>query len=242
VRFAAISEATREDIYTFLGVPREEIPVVYNGLDHDRFRPQEARDISTTREKYGLSGRFLLFVGSINPRKNVANIYRAFGRLQSHPELRDVHLVMAGADAGYGADEINRAFEAVPDKSRIKFLGHVPLEALPPLYGAAEALVYPSFWEGFGLPILEAMACGGRVITSNTSSMPEVAGDAALLVDPHSHEAIAEAMLRALSDTDLRANLVSAGLRRAAEFTWSRTIAEYLEIYRTLDDSASPSR
>jgi glycosyltransferase involved in cell wall biosynthesis len=173
---------------------------------------QDERRICFVRDKFGLpSGPYFLSVGDIQPRKNLARVIRSVQRVRQ--ELPEVSLVLVGATYSAGEER--------PDAG-VLLPGHVPDANLAALYSGATALVFPSLYEGFGLPVLEAMQCGTPVITSNTSSLPEVAGDAALLVDPTDEDALSQAMLDVLRDERLRLRLRCAGLERAAQFTWER--------------------
>jgi glycosyltransferase involved in cell wall biosynthesis len=210
------SEATRADIIEQLGVAADRIAVVAYGVD-TRFTPvavgsDEARAVIA---RYELPRDFVLTVGAIEPRKNLPRIIEAVEKL-------GIPLVHAGPDGWLAAD--------VP-RNAARFLGYVPTADLRVLYGLARALVYPSLWEGFGLPVVEAMACGCPVITSTVSSLPEVAGGAALLVDPTVTDALAAAIEQVWTDDGLRQQLAERGLERARLFTWERTARETVAVY-----------
>lgn len=216
-RIISISEATKRDLEK-LGVPAGKIDVIY-----------EAPTIDTDERGTGvpvqLGGKpYFLFVGVNRPHKNVANLITAFEVLTGRLKDRGPLLVLAGG----GFDPLRRRFGS---NERLVFLGPVGGKALPILYRGSIALVYPSLYEGFGLPILEAMALGTPVITSNCSAMPEVAGDAALLVDPRDPRSIAEAMITLVENEPEREHLASLGLRRAAGFSWDLTARRTLELY-----------
>ena len=188
--------------------------------------------IARVRQKYGLRGDYILGVGSIQPRKNLVRLMEAYGLLSKR--MTDLPpLVLAGkkawmSDETVGAD----AFRKVMDK--IVFTGYVPDEDLPSLYSGAVCFVYPSFFEGFGLPLLEAMQCGTPVIAGDLTSIPEVVGDAGILVDPYSVEQIAAALEAVLSDSQLRADLRRKGLERASQFSWKRTARQTLDIFERI--------
>jgi len=219
----AVSAATRDDLVRFYGAAPDRIAVVHHGLDHDRFRPiEDPGALEETRRRYGIDSPYLLHVGTIHPRKNLTVILRALADLRARG--LDVCLALAGG-LGWRAEEvIARGGEGV------RWLGYVAEGDLPALMSGARALVMPSLYEGFGMPVLEAMACGIPVVCSRASSLPEVAGDAALLVDPQDDQAWACTLSRVLRDEDLRASLVSRGLKRAARFTWERCAQETLAV------------
>jgi len=219
----AVSAATRDDLVRFYGAAPDRIAVVHHGLDHDRFRPiEDPGALEETRRRYGIDSPYLLHVGTIHPRKNLTVILRALADLRARG--LDVCLALAGG-LGWRAEEvIARGGEGV------RWLGYVAEGDLPALMSGARALVMPSLYEGFGMPVLEAMACGIPVVCSRASSLPEVAGDAALLVDPQDDQAWVCTLSRVLRDEDLRASLVSRGLKRAARFTWERCAQETLAV------------
>jgi len=224
--FIAVSENTRRDIIKLLGVPENKTRVVYEAADR-RYKP--VKDTSKIKKQYGLNN-FILFVGTLEPRKNIRNLIMAFSKL----DRKNYQLVVAGKK-GWKYEEIFQIVESQGLKEKIKFLDYVPDGELPELYSAADLFVYPSFYEGFGLPPLEAMACGTPVIVSNRSSLPEVVGDAGLMVDPDDVEDIARAMEKILAQPSLRRELSKKGLRQAKRFSWKRcareTIAVYKEVY-----------
>jgi glycosyltransferase involved in cell wall biosynthesis len=225
-RIIAVSDATRQRLLQHTEARDERIRVVHHGVDPPRF-PSQAEQDSFRERVLGLKAgeNFFLNVGTIQTRKNVSNIILALRRL---PEYR---LVLAGGD-GFGAGQIHSLIEKEGLAGRVIRLGHTPPDRLPLLYATARALVFPSLEEGFGLPILEAMSYGLPVITSNCSSMPEVAGDAALLVDPLDVTGIANAMLRLAQDDALAGELRQNGKQRAAFFTWEKCARETWEVYQ----------
>ncbi len=225
----AVSESTKKDIVKILGSQySEKIKVIYHGKD-ERFRPDRvAAAVSDLRTKYGLSGRIILFVGLIEPRKNLARLIRAYAKLKSsHLESC---LVIAGSQ-GWGHEAVLRAASESGVKDRIFFPGYIPERELPSLYNLADVFVYPSLYEGFGLPVLEAMACGAPIVASGVSSMPEISGDAALLIDPHDVDSIAQGLERVLMDRALRDRMMEEGPKRSQPFTWERTARETLATY-----------
>jgi glycosyltransferase involved in cell wall biosynthesis len=180
-------------------------------------------------DRYGIEDRFILFVSTIEPRKNVPTLLRAVWQLrESYKE--SVHLVVAGGK-GWLFEDAFAAVEKLKLDSRVHFLGRVSSEDLLSLYNAAELLAHPAFYEGFGLPPLEAMACGLPVVVSNVASLPEVVADAGLMIDPHDVDELAVSMWRVLNDGGLRQEMRDKGLRQAARFSWERAARETLAIY-----------
>jgi len=227
-RVIAISEASAQDIERHLRVPRERIDVI--PLGYGSPRRVEPTPESTLRERLGLGGGpLLLNVGAKKVHKNQISAVRSLPRVRE--AVADAVLVLAGAPTPYEA-ELRAEASRLGVEGAVAFPGYVDEPDLEGLYAAAAALVFPSLNEGFGLPVLEAMARGVPVVTSSLSSLPEVAGDAALLVDPTSVDAIADATTRVLTDAALREHLVEAGLRRPAAFSWERTAAGTLESWR----------
>ena len=223
-RIIAISEYTKERIVAICGVPPEKVEVTLLAADA-RFSPTAADPARVAA--LGLpTARYLLALGSIEPRKNVPALIRAWGRVQDRIPA-DISLVLAG---GSGRASIFGSVDLEPLPPRVHFTGHVADEALPALLAGATGFCYPSIYEGFGLPPLEAMASGVPVITSNLTSLPEVVGDAGLLVDPHSVDSIAEALLRLGTDDGLRAGLSAKGLERNRRFSWDVAAARTWDI------------
>jgi glycosyltransferase involved in cell wall biosynthesis len=180
-----------------------------------------------------LPERYILFVGTLEPRKNVQTLLQAFAHMRAEPPRPDVSLVIAGGN-GWGKENYLASVDALKLRDHVRFTGFVADDHLPDLYRGALLFVYPSLYEGFGLPVLEAMACGTPVITSDRTSLPEVAGDAALLVDPTRPEALAAAMSSVLSDSALHQALRAKGLARARAFTWDAVAQQTLALYRAV--------
>lgn len=215
----AVSEFTKQRVVDVLGVDPERITVVPNGVD-SQFKPATPERISELLTKLGLTGgRYLLSVGSLEPRKNIGRLLKAWERIS--PALpKDVRLIIAGAQ-GASLVFAGVKFDRLP--ARVQFTGYIDQPDLPVLYSGALAFVYPSLYEGFGLPPLEAMACGAPVVTSDGSSLKEVVRDAAVLVDPENVDSIAESIQRIVEDEALRKRLSADGLLIARELTWDRT-------------------
>jgi glycosyltransferase involved in cell wall biosynthesis len=224
----AISNSTRSDILRILQLPPARVATIPYGIA-PIFQPiAAARGRDAFCQQHNLPYPFILYVGNLEPRKNLPALVRAFARLVQ--EGLPHTLVFAGA-RGWNDAPIFATIQELGLTPRIVFTDYIPQVALPALYGAADLFVYPSLYEGFGLPVLEAMACGVPVITSNLSSMPEVAGDAGILVDPNDVNALADAMTRVLTDQVLRATLAAKGLARARSFSWERMAQETLAVY-----------
>ncbi len=219
----AVSQNAADEVRQHLGRTATVIP---EGVDLSIFHPVAAEKVEALRAELNL-GRYVLCVGTLQQRKNQVGLLRAFAQIQDQVPHT---LVLAGGE-GSGADAV-RAYLAANPQVRAKRLGYVDEAHLPTLYSGAEAFALPSLWEGFGLPLLEAMACGVPVLTSNLSSLAEVAGEAALLVDPHNDRAIAEGLLRLLTDSALRVRLQAAGAARARQFSWQAAAQRTLAVYR----------
>ncbi len=223
------SQATANDVRRYLHVPLDRLFVVPGAPGPEFRRLDDHRAIASTLLRLGIHENYLLFVGSVEPRKNLVTIIEAFARMRAGSH-RQEWLVIAGG-SGWKNEEIYQRVHELRLTHVVRFLGFLPTEDLVVLYNACRAFVYPSLYEGFGLPVLEAMACGAPVVTSNVSSLPEVAGDTALLVDPRDVEGIAEAMRAVLEDAQLRTTLRAKGLERASRFSWERTARLTLEVY-----------
>lgn len=233
----AVSESTRQDIIQLLGVPEEKITVIHEAA-HPCFRPIDDPDaLAATRARYNLSDPFILTVSTIEPRKNLVTLLRAFRAfLEKSP--RPAQLAIVGKP-GWLYEDVFHTVEALGLQDAVRFLGRVPPEELIYLYNAAAVHVHPALYEGFGLPPLEAMACGTPTIVSNVSSLPEVVGDAGLLVDPQDEGEWAAAMARVLSDTELSAQMRTRGLSQAGRFSVEKMARETLAVYRKVAHCAS---
>jgi glycosyltransferase involved in cell wall biosynthesis len=222
----AVSEATRHDIIRYLGLPTERVSVVYNGVDQ-AFRPLDAAETSAVRARLDLPPRFVLIVGTLEPRKNHAGLIRAFAHLSAEDPA--LGLVVSGR-RGWLEEPIFAHVRRLGLEERVRFLGPVPDVDLPALYNLATVFAFPSWYEGFGLPPLEAMACGTPVVTSTGGALPEVCGPAALIVEPGDEAGLATALRRLLHDDSLRASLRQRGLEQAARFTWEATARQLFEV------------
>jgi glycosyltransferase involved in cell wall biosynthesis len=224
-RVIADSATTRDDLIKHLRIDPKKIDVAHLGVD-PTFRPLPQSQVDSVLDRHGLARGYFVTVSTIHPRKNLGGLLRGFALAR---QQSDVRLAIVG-QAGHRASEYRRLADDLGVASAIRWLGYVPGDDVPALLNGARALTYPSFHEGFGLPVLEAMACGTPVIASRTSSLPEVAGDAAILVDPNSSDEIASAMIRLANTPDLAADLARRGARRAATFTWERCARSTLSI------------
>ena len=229
-RVLTVSEASKQDILTFFDIPADKITVIPNAIDDCFFVPPPDKNIERIRERYQLQAPFLLYVGNVHPHKNLERLLDAFYKVRSRGH-DDLTLLIIGDDITRYA-KLRRAVHRYQLHRCVRFLGFVPNETLRVLYHLARAFVFPSLYEGFGLPPLEAMASGTAVVTSNVSSLPEVTGGAAVLVDPQSQDAIADGICRVLEDNVFREELVTKGRARAKQFSWDRSIQHILEIYR----------
>ncbi len=228
-RFIAVSESTRRDMVELLGIDEKRIDVVYNGVD-EQFQPiADPRIVESFRHDHNLPAQFILFLGTLEPRKNVSTLVRAYAVARRQGVT--VPLVLAGG-GGWGDLQLHRLIDELNLASSVRLVGFVAMEDQALWYNAASLFAYPSLFEGFGLPVLEAMAAGTPVVTSNRSSLPEVVGTAGIMVDPTDVEQLAAAIGSVLSDEDLRLDLRSRGLERARLFTWTRTAAGTFDTFR----------
>ena len=231
-RLITVSEASKRDILHYFDVPPDKIAVIYNAID-ERFglTPSEEA-ISRVRQRYQLDHPFVLYVGNIKPHKNLVRLIKAFAAVRTRA-FDELKLLIIGDEISK-LPALRRAVHSHKLHKHVRFLGFLPDDMLAILYRLASVFVFPSLYEGFGLPPLEAMASGTPVVTSNVASLAEVAGDAAVLVDPYEVDSIADGMRRVLSDPALADDLRQRGLRRAAAFSWEQSVARTAAIYRQL--------
>lgn len=222
-----ISESSKRDLVHHYGTPEEKITVVYEAAA-SHFEPATVPTVGLVRREYELPARFLLTVGTIEPRKNLSRLLEALARLRK--DDAGLHLVLVGA-AGWLYDDFFRQIEMLGLEDVVHFPGYVLDADLPAIYSAATVLVMASVYEGFGLPVLEAMACGTPVVSSGASSLPEVGGEAAQYFTPASVDDMTEALRRVLGDEGLRVEMRAAGLKQAAKFSWERTARETMAVY-----------
>jgi glycosyltransferase involved in cell wall biosynthesis len=237
----ADSRATRADLVKAYGVAESKVHVVYLGRDDSLVPVRDSLTLERVRVRYGIGQRYLLCVGTLQPRKNLGRVVEGFARLASAPGMCDVQLVLAGK-RGWLYEDLVAQTGREGLEGRVLFPGYVDDADLPALYGSALGYIFPSLYEGFGLPVLEAQACGAPVMTSNNSSLPEVAGDAALLVDPNDVDAIAEAMLRLATDETLRAELIERGFQNVKRFSWEKCARETLDVLESVVEEEGTGR
>lgn len=215
-----VSEFSKKDIVNIYDVSPEKVSVVYNGVNED-FKPVPEEEQRACREKHSKGFPFFIFVGALHPRKNLVRLFQAFDYFKEQHKT-DIKLVVVG-NKKYWTREIQEAFEGMKYNDEVYFSGRMTAEELHRAVGSALAMAYVSYFEGFGLPIIEAFCCDTPVLTSNVTSMPEVAGDAALLVDPFSVKSIAEGLEKVALDPELRKKLISKGRERSQMFTWQNS-------------------
>lgn len=231
-QFVTVSHATKQALVEQCRFPEKKIEVIYHGVEHETFRPCSAQKIAEVRNRYALRSPYILHVSNCAPIKNTVRIVEAFTKVFDEG-FRDLKLAMAGG-GGWRYEEFLRWVNTHRLKKNITFLGMVSDEWLPALYTGAELFVLPSLLESFGLPVLEAMACGTPVVTSDISSIREVAGDAAIFVDPKSVEAIANAMLVFLRDKQVRNELRDRGLEHVKKFSWEKCAMRHFYLYKAI--------
>jgi len=229
------SEHSKRDIVNAYALPPGKVHVVPYGVDHQRFHPAAVLDRSWTRQS-GIREGYVLHVGELSQRKNIPTLLRAVAYLRELGKWGDRQLVLAGTEVPgmAGGNEIHETIRQLDLSTSVVLAGRVPDENLPGLYAQASLLVMPSLYEGFGFPVLESMAAGTPVVTSNSASLPEVAGDAAILVSPHEVEGLGDAISDVLVNPSLVAELRSKGLSRAQQFNWRRTAAQTVQVYRSV--------
>ena len=224
-----VSQYSKDDIMKQFDVPEEKIKVIYLAAD-SMFRHIEkdaARDL--LKLKYNYSTDYILYIGGFSPRKNVDGLLRAYKSIYKElPGRYDMMILGASKDNHY---EMKKKVQALGIEERVVFAGYIPYEHLPLFYNCASLFVYPSFYEGFGLPPLEAMTCGTPVITSNVTSIPEIVDGGAILVDPHDLDELSHSMYNVLTNTDLRQELSLKGMKRAYQFSWKKTAFETIKAY-----------
>jgi glycosyltransferase involved in cell wall biosynthesis len=229
----AISQYTKKTLVDTLSIPQERISVILYGVDHETFRPLKISD--EFRQKYELPGdnQYVVYVGAESPRKNLPRLVRAFAQVKAHRP--SVKLIKVGTPTYLAQfQQLKRLIGELGLENDVLFINHPPEQGLVAFYNLADVFVFPSLYEGFGMPPLEALACGAPVVSSNATSLPEVVGDAAIQVDPYNTDELAEAIDRVLSSPDLQVELSQKGRARAATFDWSMTAKETLAIYRKL--------
>lgn len=228
-RIIAISESTKRDLMAHFGVSADKVRVIYCGVDSPLKPDSDSTGVAQLRARYSLPEKFILYLGTIEPRKNIVRLLRAFAHAKRDARLPH-RLVLVGA-RGWKYEKVDRVVEEESIENDVIFTGYAPQEELAPWYRAADLFVYPSLYEGFGLPPLDAMAYGTPVVTSNAASLPEVVGDAALTVTPEDERALADAIVRALTDHQLREAMIARGITQASKFSWERAARETTALY-----------
>ena len=232
-KIITISNSTKDDLVKLLKADPDKIFVVYPGYDNQVYQPvKEPNRISEIKQKYKIAGNYILYIGTLEPRKNITRLIEAFGQLMKAGNV-DHKLVITGKK-GWLYDDIFKTVNRLGLNSHVIFTGYAPYEDLPLLLNGADVFIYPSLYEGFGLPPLEAMACGTPLITSNLSSLPEVVGNAGILVDPRSVDEISKALYQVISNKNLQETMRQRGLERAKMFSWEKVAKETI---RLLEDA-----
>ena len=229
-RIIAVSSSTKKDIMKLLNISSEKIRVIYLGIG-SLYHPLEKKEVEDFRRKEEIFGSFILYVGTLKKRKNVLNIIRAYKKIKEKG-IKEKLVIVGNKSGEY--QNIYKAVKRSKLEKDVFFSGYVDEALLPFYYNSAFLFIYPSLYEGFGLPILEAMASGTPVITSNVSSLPEVVGDAAILVNPNNIEEMAEMMQKVLTNQKLREKMREKGLKRAKLFSWERCARETLNLYEEI--------
>jgi glycosyltransferase involved in cell wall biosynthesis len=233
--FITVSESTKKQMVEHLDIKPDKITVTHNGVDND-LRKMPVQEAEAALSFYGLAyGSYILYVGTLEPRKNISALLEAYSFLPKKTQAA-FPLILAGGK-GWLMDNLEDEIRRLDIASTTVLTGYVPREHLPALYSGATVFVYPSLYEGFGLPPLEAMACGTPVITSNVSSLPEVVGDAGIMVDPYDVKRLRDEIERVLEDSSLRASLGDRGVARAKHFTWENCARQTLDVYNRVIDT-----
>lgn len=242
-RVIAVSGATRRDVENILNIPPDRIRQIYDAPDPRFIRQDGGADPAERQrilERYQINYPFILYAGAVRPQKNIPRLVEAFavlrGDLENHPIYKDLRLIIIGDEISK-YPSVRRAVIKTRVEDVVRFLGFVPVDALRVFFEAASVFAFPSLYEGFGLPPLEAMASGTPVVTSNVSSLPEVVGNAAVLVNPENVFDIARGLREVLVDESLRAELIRKGQQQARRFSWSQTARQVLEIYLEVGQS-----
>ncbi len=226
----AVSGCTKKDLIRLFRVPEEKVTVIYEGAN-ELFKPVDDKTLlENIREKYSLPEKYILYVGMLEPRKNVPVLIRAFKQLKDLTGVE--HKLVIAGKKGWMFNEIFNTVQLLKLEDEVIFTGYIADKELPLVYGASKLFVYPSTYEGFGLPPLEAMACGVPVIASDVSSIPEITGDAAELVNPGNADELSRAMSKIISDKSLQESMKKKGLERAGMFSWEKTASQTLEVYK----------
>ena len=232
-KIIAVSENTKNDIMDLTGVSGSKVEVIYSGIDEElRVIGKNDQSLKEVKKKYNLADKFILFLGTQEPRKNIVGLIKAYNEFRKNSTGgKEVGLAIAGGK-GWKERGVLGEWKKSKYQEDIKFLNYIPRQDKVYLYNLASVFVYPSFYEGFGFPPLEAMACGLPTITAFSSSLPEVAGEVSLLVDPYKTGEIAQAIERVLSDDNLKNDLIERGREKASEFSWQKAVGKYIDIFK----------
>ncbi len=226
-RIIAVSEQTKKDLVNVMNIPEEKINVIYEAAN-EQFKPMDKEYCRNSLNRYNISSPFVLYVGTLEPRKNIPTLIQAFYKIK---KFGINHKLVIAGKRGWDYKEILETVKNLKLQKNVLFTGYILEEDLPVLYNAADLFVYPSLYEGFGLPPLESMACGTPVITSNTSSLPEVVGDAGIMVDPYDVDGLSKSIYEVLTNDGIREDRIKRGLKRAKLFGWEITAKETLQVY-----------
>ncbi len=236
MRVVVDSQATRADLERFYGTPAHKIRVIYPGHASWIRRVEDPARIRSMQERLAIPDRYILYVGTIQPRKNLVRLIEAYAQLRRRwPADSEPPRLVLGGKMGWMTQDITSTIERLDLQNLVHLIGYVLEDDLPALLSGAQAFAFPSLYEGFGFPVLEAMACGAPIVCSSTSSLPEVAGEAAVLVNPLDVESIADGLLRVLQDDDLRRHLIAAGYRQVQRFSWDSTARQLLELFEEME-------
>jgi glycosyltransferase involved in cell wall biosynthesis len=226
----AVSQSTKSDIQRHLFANPDKIKVIYNGVEENFFNTWSSHELKSTKERYQLFQPFILYVGNLKPHKNLTCLIESFRLIKEEVENK-LQLIIVGRDV-VSYPELKRSAEKLGLRQAVRFLGFIPKNLLPGLYRLAKIFVFPSLYEGFGLPPIEAMACGTPVVAAKTSSLPEILGEAAFLTEVNHPSTLADAITKVLKDDNLRNNLSELGPKQAHKFSWDKTAQEVLTLYR----------
>lgn len=232
-KIIAVSNSTRQDLINYFKIPEEKITVIHEAADSG-FKPLNEVELIEVKRKYNLTFPFILYIGNLAKHKNIPTLIKSFYKMK---RSNIGHKLVITGRKTRNSKEIFETINELNLQKEVVFTGYVPSEELPALYNAADLFVYPSLYEGFGLPPLEAMSCGCPVITSNTSSLPEVVGNAGILVNPYDVDGLARAMYEVLSNDELKTYMIKTGLERATTFSWEKCARETLTIYNEVCNS-----
>ena len=227
-----VSECSKRDIIKYLKVDESKIQVIYNGVDEVYKKILNHEIIDAAKKKYNIDGKYLLYLGTLEPRKNIETIIKAYN-LFNKCNNENIKLVLAGKK-GWLYDDIFKLIKEFRIEDKVIFTDYVDDDDKPALYQGAEIFLFPSLYEGFGIPVVEAMASGTPVITSNSSSLPEVAGEAAIITDPMDYKEISRSIERILNDSELRENMINEGIKQADKFNWDESAEKLKKLYYDL--------